>query len=791
MHRPATGRFALTAIGTPAKGRGSRARMVAASASARSPSTSTKAPMRASAASIRRSVSSTASAAESPPPRISAATSGAVLKASASKSRVNLVIVKFGGGEDPSRWAPPRRRRGPRGGGNDRGPGTGRAPEVVQRLLPRRRTGCLHHPAHVGHAAAGAARVLVGHLGDDRLGGEDVLGDRRRVLQRGAGDHGGVDDARGDQVHVLAGGRVEAVAGLAAADVVDDDRALEARVLGDLTERLLERAEHDAGARALVVVLDRVDVDGGRRLEQRDTAARHDALLEGRAGGLQRVLDAVLLLLHLRLGGRADLHDGDAAGELGEALLELLAVEVGVRVLDLRLDLVDAALDGVRVSGAVDDRGGVLRHDDAAGAAELRDLRVLELEAHLLRDDLAAREDGDVLQHPLAPVAEAGGLDGDAGEGAAQLVHHEGGEGLALDVLRDDEQRPAGLDDLLEHGQEVADGADLLVGDEDEGILEHRLHALLVRHHIRRDVALVELHALGELEVHAERLALLDVHDAVLADLLDGVGDHVADLLVAGGDGRHAGDLILAGDLLGLRADVLDDLVDGDLDAALQAERVRAGGHVLEALADDRLGEHGGRRRAVAGYVVRGRGDLAHELGALVLEDVLDLDLTGDGDAVVGDGRSTELLVEHHVTAARAEGDLDRVGDRVDALLEGLARVDVVLQFLVSHVSLFRKSGLSAGDLGEYVGLAQDQQVLAVHLDLRAAVLGVQDLVALGDVERDALAVVVELAVADREHLPLLRLLLGRVRKDDAGGGRLLLLHRLDDQAIAQGLELH
>src|SRR3712207_9251931 len=95
------------------------------------------------------------------------------------------------------------------------------------------------------------------------------------------------------------------------------------------------------------------------------SAARHDALLEGRAGGLQRVLDAVLLLLHLRLGGRADLHDGDAARQLREALLELLAVEVGVRVLDLRLDLVDAALDRVGLAGAVDDRRGVLRHDDA------------------------------------------------------------------------------------------------------------------------------------------------------------------------------------------------------------------------------------------------------------------------------------------------------------------------------------------------------------------------------------------------------------------------------------------
>ena len=39
------------------------------------------------------------------------------------------------------------------------------------------------------------AAVLLGHLGDDRLGGEDVLGDRGRVLQRRARDHRRVDDA--------------------------------------------------------------------------------------------------------------------------------------------------------------------------------------------------------------------------------------------------------------------------------------------------------------------------------------------------------------------------------------------------------------------------------------------------------------------------------------------------------------------------------------------------------------------------------------------------------------------
>src|SRR3954453_16395291 len=106
--------------------------------------------------------------------------------------------------------------------------------------------------------------------------------------------------------------------------------------------------------------------------------------------------------------------------------------------------------------------------------------------------------------------------------------------------------------------------------------------------------------------------------------------------------------------------------------------------------------------------------------------------------------------------------------------------------------SAFRKLvGRLAGDLGQDVGLAQHEELLAVDRDLRPAVLGVEDLAALGHVDRDALVVVTELAVTDGEDLAALRLLLGRIGEDDAARRRLLLLYRLDDQAIAQGLELH
>src|SRR5581483_1104481 len=97
-----------------------------------------------------------------------------------------------------------------------------------------------------------------------------------------------------------------------------------------------------------------------------------------------------------------------------------------------------------------DDRRRVLVDDHLARAAQLRQ--------------------GDVLEHALAAIAEARSLHRDSLEGAAQLVDHDRRERLALDILSHDQQ-------------------------------------------VRRQVTLVELHALGELELEAERLALLDVHD--------------------------------------------------------------------------------------------------------------------------------------------------------------------------------------------------------------------------------------------------------------------------------------
>ena len=83
--------------------------------------------------------------------------------------------------------------------------------------------------------------------------------------------------------------------------------------------------------------------------------------------------------------------------------------------------------------------------------------------------------------------------------------------------------------------------------------------------------------------------------------------------------------------------------------------------------------QHGGGGGAVSGDVVGLLGDLLDQLGADPLVGILELDLLGDRDAVVGDRGGAPLLLQDDVAALRAERDPHRVGQLVHAALEGPA----------------------------------------------------------------------------------------------------------------------
>ncbi len=199
------------------------------------------------------------------------------------------------------------------------------------------------------------------------------------------------------------------------------------------------------------------------------------------------------------------------------------------------------------------------------------------------------------------------------------------------------------------------DVADLLVVDQDVGVVKLSQHLVRVGHEVGGDVALIELHSLDDVYVSLHALSLLDSDDALLLDLTEGLGDQLADLLISiGGEGGYVLDLLQIGAYLdALLLQILDDDLDCLIDTSLDLQRGSACGNVLESNADDTLCEDSCGSGSVTGVVVGLRGHLFDQLGTHVLIRILQLDLLSYGDTILGDVGSAKLAVQDHVASLR------------------------------------------------------------------------------------------------------------------------------------------
>src|SRR6266446_5395218 len=563
--------------------------------------------------------------------------------------------------------------------------------------------------------------------------------------------------------------------------------------------------------------------------QQGDAAARHDAFFHRRTGRMHRVINAILALPDLDLGRAADADHRDAACKLGHTLLQLLTVVVRGSFLDLRLDLIDPRFDVGLLAGAADDGGVFLVDHHLLGATEHGERDVLHLDAEIFRDRLTAGQHRDVLQHGLAAIAEARSLHSGNLEAATQTVDDEGGERFALDVFRDDDERLAGLHHGFQQRKQFVQVGELLLIDQDVGVIEFNAHLVGVGDEVGRDVAAVELHAFDDVKFGLERLGFFNRDDALVADLLHGVGEELADFCVAiGGDGADLGDFLVRGDLLGVLDEVGDHGFHSQIDTALEIHRVHAGGNCLGAFLHDGRGQHGRGGGAVAGRIRRLGGNFAHHLGAHVLELVLKLDFLGDGDAVLGDARRAKRLIEHHIAAFGAESYPHRVGEYVDPVHHSVTSIDREFHFLGSHVVLLKfdcaaslrgsstvpakrqpigfgaktrrfvregSGGLSCTSSfhqhPHQVAFLHDYVLDAVELDFGPRPLAEQHSVADLDIDRNELAALIATARPDGNALPFLGFFLRGIRDDDPATALLLSFDPFDDDAIVKRTKFH
>ena len=202
------------------------------------------------------------------------------------------------------------------------------------------------------------------------------------------------------------------------------------------------------------------------------------------------------------------------------------------------------AMDHLLFACAADYGSAVLGGLDAAGLPQVCDRGLVQPPSPLFRNDLRPGEYGDVFQHGLAAVAKAGGLDGQAVDGAPQLVDHQYRERLALHILGDDHQVAGHLQRALQHRHQFGGRRNLLVCHQDVRILDDGFHAFRVGYEVRADVAAVEVHAFDVLGLGLDALAFLDGDHALGAHLFQHVGKHIADFAVVGGDGGDLGHLV-------------------------------------------------------------------------------------------------------------------------------------------------------------------------------------------------------------------------------------------------------
>ena len=355
-----------------------------------------------------------------------------------------------------------------------------KSPGIVPGLLrlPWRRDLEVHaaHATHSAHAAApaSAGAGLLRTLGDHRLGGDQQAGDRGRILQRAAHDLGRVDHAlRRRDRRTRRSARCSRRCTCCSPGSCRPRRSRPRR----------RSARSGAPAPAAPCARCRCRSSGRRSrscsfssaLMARSSATPPPGTMPSSTAA--RVACSASSTRSLRSFTSISvapptLITATPPASLASRSCSFSLVVVGGRLLDLRLDLLDAALDVGLLAGAVDDGRVVLVDRHLLGAAQHVERDVLELDAEVLADHLAAGEDGDVLQHGLAAIAEARRLDGRDLEAAAQLVDDERRQRLALDLLGDDQQRLAGLHHRLEQRQHRLQAGELLLVDEDVGALE-------------------------------------------------------------------------------------------------------------------------------------------------------------------------------------------------------------------------------------------------------------------------------------------------------------------------------
>ena len=175
------------------------------------------------------------------------------------------------------------------------------------------------------------------------------------------------------------------------ADAIDDDRAVDAGVVGDRPQRLVEDVLDDLRA-GLLVAFELELVDGLLAAEQSDAAAGDDALFQGRLHGVTWRLRAAHLRSFISVSVAAPqlIWATPPASLASRSCSFSRSYSLSVTV-DFVANLLGPAVDCLLLAGAADDRRVFGGDRDLLGPAEVGELDAFELDAEVLEDRACRR----------------------------------------------------------------------------------------------------------------------------------------------------------------------------------------------------------------------------------------------------------------------------------------------------------------------------------------------------------------------------------------------------------------
>jgi len=365
-------------------------------------------------------------------------------------------------------------------------------------------------------------------------------------------------------------------------------------------------------------------------------------------------------------------------------------------------DLPHPAFKSLPIPSAIHDGRVVLVNTNGFGSTQVVQGDTFELDALFFTDHLAARQNGNVVEHGLAAVTKPRRLDRANLERAPQFVDHQRGKRFPFHIFSNDEERSAHFGNLLEDREQVLHVADLFLVDKDQRFVQDHFHLLRVGNEIRRNVAAVKLHPFNHFERRLHRLGFLDGDDPFLSNLVHGLCNDIADgRIVVGRDGADLSNFLL---VLGRFTDLLqfiDHNLNGFLDTALEGHGIGAGCHQLRAFVINRLRQDRCRGGPVSCHITGLAGNFLDHLGAHVFEFVFELDFLGNRYTILGNRGTAKGFLDHYVASLRTQRYLHCICQSIDALQQCFPGFHIINQLLCRHEAFLPLIGnfpLACGD---------------------------------------------------------------------------------------------